>query len=140
MKEFAVDPGGDRYAAALHALFDLDPAAVTALTQTLRTSATSRTTCQSTESRVPEIRVATRASALARAQTGWVRERIQAVTGGEVSEVLITTEGDTSTAALTSFGGQGVRCRCAPGADRRAGGCRSPLAEGHADRRRPRAR
>ncbi len=32
MKEFAVDPGGDRYAAALHALFDLDPAAVTALT------------------------------------------------------------------------------------------------------------
>ncbi|HPJ19195.1 MAG TPA: hypothetical protein PK635_08740, partial [Actinomycetota bacterium] len=33
-KEFAVDPGGDRYAAALHALFDLDPAAVTALTQT----------------------------------------------------------------------------------------------------------
>jgi glutamyl-tRNA reductase len=34
MKEFAVDPGGDRYAAALHALFDLDPAAVAALTQT----------------------------------------------------------------------------------------------------------
>ena len=32
MKEFAVDPGGDRYAAALHALFDLDPTAVTALT------------------------------------------------------------------------------------------------------------
>lgn len=34
MKEFAVDPGGDRYAAALHALFDLDPAAVAALTDT----------------------------------------------------------------------------------------------------------
>lgn len=33
MKEFAVDPGGDRYAAALHALFDLDPAAVVALTE-----------------------------------------------------------------------------------------------------------
>lgn len=32
MKEFAVDPGGDRYAAALHALFDLDPSAVQALT------------------------------------------------------------------------------------------------------------
>lgn len=31
MKEFAIDPGGDRYAAALHALFDLDPAAVQAL-------------------------------------------------------------------------------------------------------------
>jgi glutamyl-tRNA reductase len=34
MKQFAVDPGGGRYAAALHALFDLDPAAVTALTET----------------------------------------------------------------------------------------------------------
>lgn len=34
MKQFAVDPGGDRYAAALHALFDLDPAAVQALTDT----------------------------------------------------------------------------------------------------------
>lgn len=31
MKELAVDPGGDRYAAALHALFDLDPSAVQAL-------------------------------------------------------------------------------------------------------------
>lgn len=28
MKEFAADPGGDRYAEALHALFDLDPEAV----------------------------------------------------------------------------------------------------------------
>ncbi len=34
MKEFAIDPGGDRYAAALHALFDLDPAAVAALSDT----------------------------------------------------------------------------------------------------------
>ena len=34
MKEFAIDPGGDRYAAALHALFDLDPSAVSALTET----------------------------------------------------------------------------------------------------------
>lgn len=55
-----------------------------------------------------EIRVATRASTLARAQTAWVRDRIRAATGAEVSEVLITTEGDTSKAALTSFGGQGV--------------------------------
>lgn len=31
MKELATDPGGDRYAAALHALFDLDPSAVQAL-------------------------------------------------------------------------------------------------------------
>jgi glutamyl-tRNA reductase len=34
MKELAGDPGGDRYAAALHALFDLDPEAVAALTDT----------------------------------------------------------------------------------------------------------
>jgi len=57
---------------------------------------------------VSEIRVATRASALARAQTGWVRERIASITGSVVTEVLVTTQGDTSTAALTSFGGQGV--------------------------------
>jgi hydroxymethylbilane synthase len=57
---------------------------------------------------VREIRVATRASALARAQTAWVSDRIRAATGAQVHEVLITTEGDTSKAALTSFGGQGV--------------------------------
>ena len=34
MKEFAVECGGDRYAAELHELFDLDPAAVAALTDT----------------------------------------------------------------------------------------------------------
>ena len=32
MKEFAIDPGGDRYAAALHALFDLDPRPLRRLT------------------------------------------------------------------------------------------------------------
>ncbi len=31
MKQFAADPGGQRYAEALHALFDLDPEAVTSL-------------------------------------------------------------------------------------------------------------
>jgi hydroxymethylbilane synthase len=45
---------------------------------------------------------------LARAQTGWVRARLQSVTGLPATEVLVTTEGDTSRAALTSFGGQGV--------------------------------
>lgn len=57
---------------------------------------------------MPEIRVATRASALARAQTGWVRERLQDVVGVAAPEVLVTSEGDVSQAALTSFGGQGV--------------------------------
>lgn len=55
-----------------------------------------------------DIRVATRASALARAQTGWVRARIEATTGMPAPEVLVTSEGDVSQAALTSFGGQGV--------------------------------
>jgi hydroxymethylbilane synthase len=52
--------------------------------------------------------VATRASALARAQSGWVGSRITEATGARIREVLVTTRGDTSTAALTSFGGQGV--------------------------------
>ncbi len=57
---------------------------------------------------MPEISVATRASALARAQTGWVRARISDATGLSTQEVLVTSEGDVSKAALTSFGGQGV--------------------------------
>jgi len=57
---------------------------------------------------VPDFRVATRASALARAQTAWVRERIGEATGSPASEMLVTSEGDVSRAALTSFGGQGV--------------------------------
>lgn len=52
--------------------------------------------------------MATRASALARAQSGWVRQQIRSVTRAEVGEVLVTSEGDVSNAALTSFGGQGV--------------------------------
>ncbi|MCU0298858.1 MAG: hydroxymethylbilane synthase [Candidatus Nanopelagicales bacterium] len=57
---------------------------------------------------MPDLNVATRASALARAQTAWVCARIHAATGLVTSEVLVTSEGDTSRAALTSFGGQGV--------------------------------
>ena len=34
MKQFAADPDGQRYAEALHALFDLDPEAVTSLSDT----------------------------------------------------------------------------------------------------------
>ncbi len=44
---------------------------------------------------------------MARAQTGWVRARLEAA-GVAAPEVLVTTQGDTSRAALTSFGGQGV--------------------------------
>lgn len=58
---------------------------------------------------MPEFTVATRASSLARAQTGWVREQLARELACEVGEVLITSEGDVSNAALTSFGGGGVR-------------------------------
>lgn len=57
---------------------------------------------------MPEVRVATRASALARAQTGWVSRRIEQTCGFRTEEVLVTSEGDVSQAALTTFGGQGV--------------------------------
>ena len=57
---------------------------------------------------MPEFTVATRASSLARAQTGWVRGHLSRLLGAEVGEVLVTSEGDVSDAALTSFGGQGV--------------------------------
>ncbi len=57
---------------------------------------------------MPDFTVATRASALARAQTGWFRARLAQVLGSEVPELLVTSEGDVSDAALTSFGGQGV--------------------------------
>lgn len=55
-----------------------------------------------------ELKVATRASALARAQTQWVCRHIESLTGHHTQEVLVSTQGDTSTADLTSFGGQGV--------------------------------
>jgi hydroxymethylbilane synthase len=50
------------------------------------------------------IRVGTRASVLARTQTGWVAEQLP----GAVEIVLIVTEGDRSSAALSQIGGTGV--------------------------------
>jgi hydroxymethylbilane synthase len=54
------------------------------------------------------IRIGTRGSALALAQTGQVAERVKAVSGREVEIVRVTTEGDTSRASLSSLGGTGV--------------------------------
>jgi hydroxymethylbilane synthase len=54
------------------------------------------------------LRIATRGSALARAQTGLVAARITELTGTEVELVVISTEGDTSKASLASLGGTGV--------------------------------
>ncbi len=53
------------------------------------------------------LRLGTRRSALATTQSTWVAERLRAA-GHEVELVEITTEGDVSTAQLTSIGGTGV--------------------------------
>ena len=54
------------------------------------------------------IRLGTRASQLARTQSGLVATLIRERFGVEVELVDVTTEGDVSTASLASFGGTGV--------------------------------
>ena len=54
------------------------------------------------------VRVATRASALATAQSGWVAERIAAVLDRPVELITVSTLGDESDAPLDSFGSVGV--------------------------------
>ncbi|MBF4572193.1 hydroxymethylbilane synthase [Herbiconiux sp. VKM Ac-1786] len=55
-----------------------------------------------------KLRVATRGSALARAQTGHVVAALIEATGVEVETVIITSEGDRSKESLSSLGGTGV--------------------------------
>ena len=54
------------------------------------------------------LRVATRGSALARAQTGHVVAALHEATGIEIDVVIITSEGDRSKESLASLGGTGV--------------------------------
>lgn len=54
------------------------------------------------------LRLGTRGSVLALAQSGLVADAITAATGREVELVTITTQGDLSTAPLESIGGTGV--------------------------------
>ena len=56
----------------------------------------------------PVIRVGTRASLLARAQSGQVAEALTAALGREVVLVEVTTEGDVNRAPLAQLGGTGV--------------------------------
>jgi hydroxymethylbilane synthase len=53
------------------------------------------------------LRLGTRRSALATTQSGWVADRLRAL-GHAVELVEVVTEGDTSTASLSSLGGTGV--------------------------------
>ena len=53
------------------------------------------------------LRLGTRRSALATTQSAWVADRLRAL-GHTVDLVTIVTEGDTSTASLSSLGGTGV--------------------------------
>lgn len=53
------------------------------------------------------LRLGTRASELATAQSGWVADRLRAL-GHEVELVLVQTSGDLSSAPLTQIGGTGV--------------------------------
>ncbi|CAN5347433.1 hydroxymethylbilane synthase [soil metagenome] len=54
------------------------------------------------------IRVGTRGSALALAQTGVVAKAVEKASGDEVEIVTVLTEGDHSTQSLSSLGGTGV--------------------------------
>ena len=54
------------------------------------------------------LRLGTRRSALAMAQSGWVAEALTRRTGRPVELVEVVTEGDRTTMPLTSFGGSGV--------------------------------
>jgi hydroxymethylbilane synthase len=54
------------------------------------------------------LRLGTRASLLARTQSGHVAELIRSRMGDDVELVDVSTEGDVSTASLASFGGTGV--------------------------------
>jgi hydroxymethylbilane synthase len=56
----------------------------------------------------PALRVGTRASLLARTQSAWVADALRERLGREVVLVEVTTEGDISSAPLSSMGGVGV--------------------------------
>lgn len=54
------------------------------------------------------LRLGTRASALATTQSGWVADRLREAHGVDVELVMISTEGDRSSAPLAQIGGTGV--------------------------------
>ncbi len=71
------------------------------------TSSTAYATASPKPAQPLTLRMGTRRSALATTQSAWVADRLRAV-GHTVDLVTIVTEGDTSTASLSSLGGTGV--------------------------------
>jgi hydroxymethylbilane synthase len=57
---------------------------------------------------VTALRIGTRGSALAVAQSTLVKDRLAQATGQEVELVTVTSEGDRSTESLATLGGTGV--------------------------------
>ena len=117
VKELAATPDGDKYAAALRALFDLDPAVVETAAAVQLDNAANQPLHRQVRRRpagpvmttVSTLRVGTRASLLARTQTDWVIAALGRTIGAPAVEVVtISTEGDRSTAALAQIGGTGV--------------------------------
>ncbi|MDP3967326.1 MAG: hydroxymethylbilane synthase [Nocardioides sp.] len=69
---------------------------------------TTETPQATTATGAPALRIGTRASLLARTQSGHVAEAVRTALGVPTTLVEVTTDGDVSTAPLSSLGGQGV--------------------------------
>jgi glutamyl-tRNA reductase len=107
VKELASSPGGEEYAAALRVLFDLDPRAVEAVTRA-EVETPNVTDQEGLRVKAETLRLGSRRSPMALAQSGEVARRITRRTGRPVEIVGVTTLGDVSGEHLTQIGGTGV--------------------------------
>ncbi len=133
VKELAAEPGGSSYADALRQLFGLDPGQLAAVSELPETAAPVAPAEIITDDSLPgrrqvtmptgpphlltrasgTLRLGTRRSALALAQSRQVASWIEAATARagrplRIELVEVTTDGDVSRAPLASFGGVGV--------------------------------
>ena len=93
VKELAESPGGDRYAEALHELFELDPRKAQAVSAPGTRRAARPEPPDGPAPVTAALRVGTRRSALALAQSGEVAERCRRRWSGPVELVEVVTEG-----------------------------------------------
>ncbi len=105
VKELASSPDGEEYAAALRVLFDLDPRTVDAVT---RAEVESPNSTGGEPVNSEPLRLGSRKSPMAIAQSGDVARLITERTGRRVEIVGVTTLGDVSREQLTQIGGTGV--------------------------------